>query len=138
MSYTLDFNRQLSKLPPEQKASALSTKRIVEDTLADLDLAFDVESQLQKFMKTHRLNHRSAQSLLDVLKDNKYKITTFEGKCFIAPITGGIFEANDYIYTLEKAVMYKESPEDLCTYLSLKDIFKILILKAKGAFSGKK
>lgn len=143
----IKVHRQIDKLPEDQKDMVYNTARLVENTILEVEEgirsgeSYKLHEQMKKFFNVHRLKDSDKERELfqKVCSESDIgKIFAFRSKYFINTFDGQLLSANDYIYILEKAIMNeKESYENLCTYLTLKDTFKLLMHKIKGVFNGK-
>tara|TARA_R110000868_G_C10973188_1_gene771557 strand:+ start:89554 stop:90060 length:507 start_codon:yes stop_codon:yes gene_type:complete len=143
--HEVKVQRQVAKLPADQQAFIENTRRIVDQTILDVNAgiesgeSFKLHAQMKQFFATHKLRDLDAErDLLHELTTNAIPSKTFffQGKIFVKTPTNNLMLADDYIYILEAAVMKQESFENICTFLSLKDIFKLLGTKIKTMFVG--
>jgi hypothetical protein len=146
----INLKRQLLKLPENQQDEVERTSRIIEQTMIDVENStwtgesFRLHEKMKSFFVTHNLDdddyqREVLQNIVYNTKNNSY--FTFQAKRFKKSCNGLIIEIDDYVYTLEKAILAKESLPNLCTYITMSDIFTMLIIKTKlflGGICGKK
>lgn len=141
----INVQRQIEKLPKDQQKMIEETSRIVETTMLEFEAGIDsgesfaLHEQMKKFFATHRLkdsdHYREVlQDIVSVTKPGDF--FKFQGISFIKTFDNKIFLVKDYIYTLEKSIMTKESLDGLCTYLSFFDIVKLTFKKLFGGLNG--
>jgi len=95
--------------------------------------------QLKGFCKYHKIPYSDTETFgaklhHSIISAEDSKLFGFQGAVLVKTPTGEILSPNDYIYVLESRILKSESNEELCTYLSFKDIVKITILKITRIF----
>ena len=129
----IDVQKQIEKLPKNQQDFVRETQRLVDAAMLDANEAFGIDgagARFEQFLVTHNLPGGPAkEELLNLAKRCKPgKTFTHYGRSIYKSFRGDIMMADDYIYTLESAIISHEKGLQIPT----KQLFLTLIKRLFG------
>lgn len=137
------LHEQIDKLPDSERKMVRDEQRVINAAFNEVNDDFfgDKVFAIDQFLITHGIyggDRERLSTIISITKPGKtFCFDTKSGsKSFYKTLDDKVMAADDYIYTLEKSLMFKNSYEYLCTLLSTGDIFKMLIYKIKTNLIG--
>lgn len=143
----ISFDRTFDKLPLGEQSQVKDNAIILMKHMQEFNdgiesgESFYRIDELKKFFDYHKIPYQDddeyrASFHHAVVSAQYSKTFKFMGALLVKTPTGEVLSPNDYFYLLESRILKSESNEELCTFLSFKDIVKILVLKIKYLFRG--